>query len=79
MNANPGNNGNGDRLLTPAEAARYLGLNDHAAPSEAVRYLCRCRRLKHVKVGRGLRFRRRWLDRYIEDNAIEPITTRARP
>ena len=67
-----------DRLLTSAEAATYLGLDDHRAPSEAIRYLCRCRRIKFVKVGRGLRFRRQWLDRYIEDNAIEPITTRAR-
>jgi len=67
-----------DRLLTSAEAATYLGLDDHKAPSEAIRYLCRCRRVQHVKVGRGLRFRKAWLDAFIHENAVEPITTRTR-
>jgi len=64
---------NADRLLTAMEAAEYLGLLDHKAPSEAVRYLCRRRKLKYVKVGRGLRFRRQWLDQFVERSAVEPL------
>jgi excisionase family DNA binding protein len=63
-----------NRLLTLTEAAEYLGLAvDHRAPEEAVRWLCRSRRLRFVKVGRTIRFRRRWLDDFIDREAVAPI------
>ncbi len=64
----------GARLLTLEEAAYYLGLHkDHKAPIHAVRYLCRSRKLRFVKIGRTLRFRREWLDDYIDSESIDPI------
>ena len=62
------------RLLTLQEAAHYLGLHkDHKAPEHAVRYLCRTRQLCFVKVGKTLRFRREWLDDYVDSHSIPPI------
>jgi len=62
------------RLLTLDEAAYYLGLHkDHKAPVHAVRYLCRTRKLRFVKVGKTLRFRREWLDEYVDSESITPI------
>ena len=64
----------GEGLLTLEEAARYLGLaKDHKAPVHAVRYLCRTRKLRFLKVGKTLRFRREWLDEYIDSQSIAPI------
>ena len=62
------------RLLTLEEAAHFLGLHkDHKAPDHAVRYLCRTRQLRFVKVGKTLRFRREWLDDYVDSHSILPI------
>jgi len=61
-------------LLTLEEAAQYLGLHkDHKAPDHAVRYLCRTRKVRFLKVGKTLRFRREWLDAYIDSESIAPI------
>ena len=61
-------------LLTLEDAAQYLGLEkDHQAPVHAVRYLCRTRKLRFLKVGKTLRFRREWLDEYIDSQSIAPI------
>lgn len=61
-------------LLTLEDAVQYLGLEkDHQAPVHAVRYLCRTRKLRFVKVGKTLRFRREWLDEYIDTESIGPI------
>jgi hypothetical protein len=62
-------------LLSAADAAEYLGFRFHKAPAEAVRYLCRCRRVKFIKIGRSLRFRKVWLDQYIDNEAVEPLTS----
>lgn len=61
-------------LLTLEEAARYLGLHkDHRSPIHAVRYLCRTKHIRFVKIGKTLRFRREWLDEYIDSQSITPI------
>jgi hypothetical protein len=62
-------------LLNAADAAEYLGFKFHKAPAEAVRYLCRCRKIKFIKIGRSLRFRKEWLDQFIENQAVEPLAS----
>jgi hypothetical protein len=62
-------------LLNAADAAEYLGFKYHKSPTEAVRYLCRCRRVKFIKIGRSLRFRKEWLDQFIENQAVEPLAS----
>jgi excisionase family DNA binding protein len=63
-----------DGLLTLSEAAHHLGLDkDHRAPEHAVRYLVRTRQVRYVKVGKTLRFRREWLDEYVDFRSVEPV------
>ena len=63
-----------DRLLSLDEAADYLGMTvDHDAPGEAMRYLCRQGKVKYVKISNRLRFRRAWLDAFIDGSAVPPI------
>jgi hypothetical protein len=59
-------------LLTPDEALVYLGLDRQGLrqPREALRWLCRTGRLRYAKVGRYVRFRRRWLDELVERHAV---------
>ena len=57
----------GKRLLSPEEAAEYLGLKVDTIYKKA-----RLRELPSVKVGRALRFDIRALDSLIEQNA-KPI------
>ena len=63
------------RLLTDAEAAYLLGLDHdgHKAPTEAIRYLCRSGKLKHRKVSGRLRFKRNWIEEFIDAETVEPI------
>ena len=64
-----GSNGNiGKRLLTPREAAAYLGLSVHTIYKKA-----RLREIPSVKVGRSLRFDVAALDRYIEQHKIDNL------
>ena len=58
----------GKRLLTPKEAAGYLGLKVDTIYKKA-----RLRELPAVKVGRALRFDVVALDRYVEQRTIETI------
>ena len=69
--------GNADRLLNSLEVAELLGLLSLKAPTESVRHLCRRRLIKYAKIGRSFRFRRRWVDEYIERQATEPLSTKA--
>ena len=56
------------------DVANYLGLgHDHRDPISAVRYLCRARKLKFVKVGKTLRFRKKWVDEFLEREATLPL------
>jgi excisionase family DNA binding protein len=62
------NGGVGKRLLTPKEAAAYLGLKVGTVYKKA-----RLRELPLVKVGRALRFDVVALDRYIEQHTIKNL------
>jgi excisionase family DNA binding protein len=62
-----GSNGDvGKRLLTPKEAAAYLGLKVDTVYKKA-----RLRELPSVKVGRSLRFDVVALSRYVEQHTIQ--------
>lgn len=64
-----GSNGDiGKRLLTPKEAAEYLGLQ-----LDTVYKKSRLRELPSVKVGRSLRFDLEALRRFIEQHTIENL------
>lgn len=55
------------RLLDVATAATYLGLSE-----PALRTMIQRRQIPFVRVGaRGIRFDRRQLDRWIDDNTVE--------
>ena len=58
----------GKRLLTPREAAVYLGLAEDTVYKKA-----RLRELPSVKVGRSLRFDLKALERFVEKNTIETL------
>ena len=63
-----------EQLWTLQDVTNYLGLGaDHRDPVSAVRYLCRTRKLKHVKVGKTLRFKKAWVNEYLEKEAVQPI------
>ena len=63
------NDGVGKRLLTPKEAAEYLGLAVDTVYRQA-----RLRKLPSVKVGRSLRFDLKALERFVERNTIETLS-----
>ena len=58
----------GKRLLTPREAAAYLGLQVDTIYKKA-----RLRELPSVKVGRALRFDVVALERYVEQHTIQSL------
>ncbi len=58
----------GKRLLTPEEAAAYLGLK-----ADTIYKWARLRELPSVKVGRALRFDLVALDRYIEQHTFKNL------
>ena len=63
-----------DRFMTLSGVADYIGLGaDHRDPVSTVRYLCRTRKLKHVKVGKTIRIRQTWVEAFIENEAIPTI------
>ena len=63
-------------LLTFEQAAHELGLDQLAykTPQEVVRNLCRTRRLRHVKIGKRVFVRRKWLAEYVERESVAPLT-----
>ena len=63
-----------DDLLSLEQAARYLGLDQgNKNPGECVRWLCRQRKIKHVKIGKRLRIKSEWLAAYVERQAVAPV------
>ena len=57
--------------MNTTEAAEYLHLSDRT-----IRTLCTERKIRHQRVnGRNIRFKREWLDEYLESiiETIEPI------
>ena len=61
-------------LMTPEEAIAFLGLDRQnlRQPREALRWLCRTGKLRYTKVGRYVRFRRRWLEELVKQNEVPP-------
>lgn len=61
----------GEKLLTPDEAIRFLGLDRQGLqqPRESLRWLCRTGKLRFTKVGRYIRFREKWLEELVEQNS----------
>ncbi|HOW74105.1 MAG TPA: hypothetical protein PKY77_26165 [Phycisphaerae bacterium] len=61
---------NPDPLLDAVAAAAYLGLVGVVKhPAQAVRALCRKRRIQSTKVAGKVMVRRSWLEQYINENA----------
>jgi excisionase family DNA binding protein len=56
------------RLLTAAEAAEYLGIEEGSLRHRAHRH-----QIPFVKVGRLLRFDLRQLDQYIDDHTTDEV------
>ena len=55
--------------LNSMEAAAYLHVSDRT-----VRTLCTERRIRHERLnGRNVRFKKEWLDEYLQSITIEPI------
>jgi len=65
-------------LLAIEQAAALLGFSEetHKAPAEAVRWLCRKRRIRYIKVGRRLMFREQWLLDFLERESVAPIESK---
>ena len=63
-------------LLSFEEAGVYLrfGQLGYKQPGEAVRHLCRTRKLRHVKLGKRIFIRRKWLNDYVERESVAPVT-----
>jgi hypothetical protein len=63
-------------LLTFEQAAAWLGFTrpDYAAPAEAVRYLCRTRKVRYIRVGKRIMIRVAWLMEFLERESVSPIT-----
>lgn len=63
---------NSDPLFDAGAAARYLGLEGVVRhPAQAVRSLCRKRKLRSTKVCGKVMVRRSWLEEYIATNAVD--------
>lgn len=55
-----------DRWLTPKQAGEYLGYS-----AWTIRDLCKRSLLKHSRAPGGYRFRREWLDAFLEARTVE--------
>ena len=67
---------NEDPLFDALGAARYLGLCGVVKhPGQAVRSLCRKRRIRSTKVAGKVMIRRSWLESYIAENAVDAVGT----
>ena len=65
---------NPDPLYDAVGAAKYLGLvGVHKHPAQAVRALCRKRRLRSTVVGGRIMIRRSWLEEYLQQSVREPV------
>lgn len=58
-----------NEYMTSVEAAEYLHVSDRT-----VRNLCKDRQIRHELLsGRNYRFKKEWLDEYLQSITIEPI------
>ena len=63
-----------DKLLTEQDAIDILGLHVRPNPRGALLWLCRKRKLAHVRVAQGiLRFRMSDLQEFIDKQRVETI------
>jgi hypothetical protein len=63
-----------ERLLTEAQAAWYLGLDDRPNPIGSLRWLCRTRRLTFVRLARGIRrFRQQDLNAFVDRAMVASV------
>ena len=62
-------------LMTFERAAAWLGLDKAGlhAPGEAVRYLCRQRKIRHIKIGKRVFIRPEWLEDYLNRESVAPL------
>ena len=68
----PTNTPNDDPLFDASGAAEYLGLVGVVKhPEQAVRTLCRKRRIRSTKIAGKIMVRRSWLEAYIAENVRE--------
>lgn len=57
------------KYLNTQEAADYLGISDRT-----LRTICQSAQIEHERLnGRNLRFRKEWLDNYLESIRVKPI------
>ena len=62
---------NPDPFLDAKQAAKYLGLTGVVKhPAQAVRTLCRKRRIASTRVAGKVMVRRSWLEKYIQENTL---------
>ena len=60
--------------LNSTEAAALIGVTD-----KTIRNLCRDRKIKHERLnGRNLRFKKEWIDDYLQSLIVEPIKNEKR-
>lgn len=72
MSECPDHSVNADPLYDASGAAEYLGLKDVVKhPEQAVRTLCRKRRIRSTKVAGKVMVRQSWLEAYIAENTRE--------
>lgn len=65
---------NPDPFYDANGAARYLGLVGVVRhPAQAIRALCRKRRIRSTKVAGKVMIRRSWLEKYIANNARDAL------
>ena len=59
-------------MMTGDETIAYLGLDraELRRPTEALRWLRRTGRLRSVKIGRRIMYRKEWLDEFVKENAV---------
>jgi excisionase family DNA binding protein len=60
--------------LTPKQAGEYLGYS-----AWTIRDLCKRSLLKHSRAPGGYRFRREWLDAFLDARAVEPKAAMVAP
>lgn len=57
------------KYLNTQEAADYLGISDRT-----LRTICQAAQIEHERLnGRNLRFKKEWLDNYLESIRVKPI------
>ena len=60
------------KYLNTQEAADYLGISDRT-----LRTICQAAQIEHERLnGRNLRFKKEWLDNYLQSIRVKPINNK---